>query len=195
MTAKRDPAVRVIAGDLKGRALLYPRDPALRPTMQRTKASVFDSLGDRVQGAVFVDLYAAAGGMGIEALSRGAARAHFVEKDAEATRFLGENLVRCRVDPSRAVVHRADALDFLSGGALRDIAPDLVWADPPYGTRDARLLLEFFAAVRYPLKALLLLEHRRDALPAIAAGRLEVVETRDFGQSRVSWFLLKGDGS
>jgi len=195
MAAKRTPETRVIAGDLKGRTLVYPRDRSLRPTMQRTKASVFDSLGDRVRGAVFVDLYAAAGGMGIEALSRGAGSVHFVEKDAGAIGCLEQNLERCRAKPGRAVVHRAGVMEFLSSGALRGIDPDLIWADPPYGTDDTRLLLEFFSAVRYPLQALLLLEHRKDALPAEGPGGLVVLETRDFGQSRVTCFLLKGDAS
>jgi len=195
MGGRRRLETRVLAGALKGRALSYPRDPHLRPTMQRTKASVFDSLGDRVRGAVFVDLYAGAGGIGIEALSRGATRVHFVENDAGALRCLEENLERCRVDRVRAIVHRGAVAEFLGTGALRDIGPDLIWADPPYEAGETRLLLAFFAAVRYPLKALLLVEHRRDSVPGDGWRGLEVLDTRDFGQSRVTFVQLKGDGS
>jgi 16S rRNA (guanine966-N2)-methyltransferase len=144
---------------------------------------------------VFVDLYAAAGGIGIEALSRGAARVHFVENDADALRCLDENLERCRTDRDRAIVHRGAVMEFLRAGALRDIGPDLIWADPPYEAGETRLLLEFFAAVRYPLTALLLIEHRRDSVSADGWGGLEVLDARDFGQSRVTFVLLKGDGS
>jgi 16S rRNA (guanine(966)-N(2))-methyltransferase RsmD len=195
VVGRRRTETRVIGGDLKGRALVYPLDPSLRPTMQRTKTSVFDTLGDLVRGAVFVDLYAAAGGFGIEALSRGAARVHFVEKDEEALRCLDENLGNCRVGRDRAVVHRGTVMEFLGTGALRDIRPGVIWADPPYGTAETPLLLEFFRAVRYPLKALLLIEHRRDSVPADGWAGLEVLEAREFGQSRVTFVQLKGDGS
>jgi 16S rRNA (guanine(966)-N(2))-methyltransferase RsmD len=186
---------RVIAGELKGRALAYPRDPSLRPTMQRTKASVFDALGERIRGSVFVDLYAAAGGIGIEALSRGAAGVHFVERNPEALRCLEENLARCRAAPARAVVHRAAVIEFLRGGALLEIDPDVIWADPPYEGEETLLLLEFLGAVRYPVKALLLVEHRRGAVPENRWDGFDVLQTRDFGQSRVTYARLKGDGS
>jgi len=92
---KHPPAVRIGAGAYKGRTLRYPAaaGPArIRPTAARTRESVFNALQDEVRGAVFVDLYAAAGGVGIEALSRGASFVHFVERDAVALAALEENL-------------------------------------------------------------------------------------------------------
>ena len=71
----------------------------------------------------------------------------------------------------------------------------MIWADPPYEGGETPLLLEFFAAVRYPLKALLLIEHRRDAVAADGWGGLEVLDARDFGQSRVTFVQLNGGGS
>jgi 16S rRNA (guanine966-N2)-methyltransferase len=185
---------RVGSGALKGRRLVYPRDPELRPTMQRTRMSVFESIGDGIRNAVFVDLYAAAGGMGIEALSRGAARAHFVERSAEAIRCLERNLERCGIGPERGIVHRRAVIEFLRSGGLREIAPDFVYADPPYRSDEPRLLLEFFNSVEYPLKILFLVEHQKDVLSLESYERLTVLKTRDFGQSRVSFVLLKGDG-
>ena len=194
MGAKQRLESRVVAGALKGRVLVYPRDPSLRPTMQRTKTSVFDSLRDRIQNGVFVDLYAAAGGMGIEALSRGAARVHFVEANGEAVRCLRENLAGCGIGPDRAAVHHAAVMEFLLSGALRAIDPDVTYADPPYDTEETRLLLEFFSSVEYPLKTLLLFEHRKDVLSMDGFDGLVSLKTRDFGQSRVSYVVLKGDG-
>ena len=80
---KNPPAIHVASGAFKGRRLNYPRERILRPTMQRTREAVFDSLADAVRGGGFVDLYAGAGAMGIEALSRGAAFARFVEREPE----------------------------------------------------------------------------------------------------------------
>ena len=193
MGAKQRLETRVVAGALKGRVLTYPRDPSLRPTMQRTKTSVFDSLRHRIEDAVFVDLYAAAGGMGIEASSRGARRVHFVEANGEAVRCLRENLARCGIGPDRAVVHHTAVMEFLRSGALRAIDADITYADPPYDTEETRLLLEFFSSVEYPLKTLLLVEHRKDVVSIDVFDGLASLKTRSFGQSRVSYVVLKGD--
>jgi 16S rRNA (guanine966-N2)-methyltransferase len=194
MSGSKDHEVRVLAGTLKGRVLVYPAGARVRPTMQRTKASVFDSLGGRVEGGVFVDLYAGAGGVGIEALSRGAARVVFVESDARAIAYLRRNLERCGADPSRAVVRFGAVIDFLESDALRDLGADVVYADPPYEADEIRLLLEFFDGIEYPLDALLLVEHRKGALPVDSYERLGALKVREFGQSCVSYIELGGKG-
>jgi 16S rRNA (guanine966-N2)-methyltransferase len=194
MADPRHAEVRVIAGTLKGRMLRYPWGKALRPTMQRTKASVFDSLSSSVAGCVFLDLYAGAGGVGIEALSRGAARVHFVENDAEAVRHLRDNLARCGIGADRGVVHAGTVGAFLHGGALREIAPDIIYADPPYDADEMRVLLEFFDGIEYALDALLVVEHRKDTTSLERFEKLVVVDVRRFGQSYVSYIALGGQG-
>ncbi len=186
---------RVVAGALKGKAIRYPSTLRLRPTMQRTRVSVFDSLRERMAGGVFVDLYAGAGGVGIEALSQGAACVHFVENDPLALRYLGDNLTRCEIDPLRGVVHPGVVIEFLRGGALRDIDPDVVYADPPYDADEIRLLLEFFDGIEYALAALLVIEHRREALSLDPYRRLVALRRKQFGQSCVSYIALGGKGS
>ena len=187
--------VRVIAGSLKGRVLRYPADASIRPTMQRTKASVFESLGETIRNAVFVDLYAGAGGIGIEALSRGAGCVHFVEVHRAALASLEANLERCGADPARVVVHAGKVTDFLSSGTLRRIAPDIVYADPPYDAEETRLLLEFFDGIDYPLDTLLVIEHRRGAAPVEKYAKLSVVRVRRFGESCVSYIAVGGNGT
>jgi 16S rRNA (guanine(966)-N(2))-methyltransferase RsmD len=183
---------RVLGGAFKGRTLSYPADRRLRPTMQRTKESVFESLGARLVDSVFVDLYAAAGGIGIEALSRGAHSAHFVENDPVALGCLRDNLAALGVDAGRGVVHRCEVKDFLSRAALRDISPTIVFADPPYADDETRLLLEFFSAMDYPLRALFVLEHHKRAGTTELFERLGRVKFKMFGQSCVSYFELMG---
>jgi 16S rRNA (guanine(966)-N(2))-methyltransferase RsmD len=160
--------------------------------MQRTKVSVFDSIAGRVVGGVFVDLYAGAGGVGVEALSRGAARVHFVESDPGAVRHLRDNLERCAMGADRAVVHAGAVIDFLRSGALREIGPDIVYADPPYDEGEIRVFLEFFNGIEYALDALLVVEHGRDTAGLDRFERLSVVEIRRFGRSCVSFIALGG---
>ncbi len=195
MGGRKNLETRVVAGAFKGRRLVYPSDRALRPTMQRTKSSVFESIRGRLQDALFVDLFAGAGGMGIEALSRGARAAHFVENDALALRYLEMNLSRCGVASTRAVVHRVPVMEFLERGGLEAIRPNIVYADPPYEAEAARLLLEFFNSIKYPLETLLILEHRADLVSVEEFETLALLKARRLGQSCVSYVVKKGDGS
>jgi 16S rRNA (guanine966-N2)-methyltransferase len=188
MAGFKQKQIRVIAGALKGRPLSYPEMAGLRPTMQRTKASVFDSLGGSLEEAVFVDLYAAAGGMGIEALSRGARFAHFVENDRRALECLQDNLERCGVGRDRCLIHPGAVMDILRGDAPVFDDATIVYADPPYESDDIRLLLEFFDGMDYAGAALLVVEHHKDAVSVDRCTRLVRTKLKKFGQSWVSYF-------
>jgi 16S rRNA (guanine966-N2)-methyltransferase len=117
--------VRVVAGEFKGRRLAAPRGARTRPTADRVREALFSMLGD-VAGARVLDLYAGSGALGIEALSRGAASAVFVERDAQAIAAIERNLEPLDVDAS---VERADAVRWLGRAEGRF---DLVFCDPPY---------------------------------------------------------------
>jgi 16S rRNA (guanine(966)-N(2))-methyltransferase RsmD len=179
--------VRVLAGQFKGRRLKYPGTPTVRPTMQRTKESVFASLGGEVAGAMFIDLYAGAGGIGIEAISRGAAFVHFVENGRAALDCLRDNLTHCEIARDRFRVHAAEAFDFLRAAASRDIRPNLVYADPPYAV-DPGVLLEFLARIDYPPGGLVMLEHPKKVVLA-APGQFARFRFKTFGQTQVSFFV------
>lgn len=122
--------MRIIAGEARGLPL-SPPPAGVRPTMDRVRAAIFSSLGDAVPGARVLDLFAGSGGMGIEALSRGAASAVFVDSHPRSVACVKENLRRSKLTGS---VQTMDALKFLelygAGGF------DLIFADPPY-TKDA----------------------------------------------------------
>ena len=189
--ARGQDQVRVLAGSLKGRVLRYPRGRSARPTMTRTKASLFDSLQGVIKGAVFVDLYAAAGGMGIEALSRGAGSIHFVEHDRAALGCLHSNLETCRIEPAVYRVHAEDVIAFLSSGALAAIDPHIVFADPPYEYADMPLLLEFLGAIDYPRPIHIILEHDR-SVDVEANHKLTQTRVKNFGQTCVSFIVPAG---
>jgi 16S rRNA (guanine966-N2)-methyltransferase len=117
--------VRVVAGDFKGRRLVAPRGAGTRPTADRVREALFSMLGD-VSDARVLDLYAGSGALGIEALSRGAKSAVFVERDQAALSALRRNLDAVG---ARAEVRRQDVLRFL---ARPEGTFDLVFCDPPY---------------------------------------------------------------
>jgi 16S rRNA (guanine966-N2)-methyltransferase len=123
--------VRVIAGRLGGRLLVAPRGRATRPTSDRVREALFAMLGD-VDDASVLDLFAGSGALGIEALSRGAARAVFVERDARAARMLQANLDALALDGELAEIRRGDARAALGSARSRRETYDLVFIDPPY---------------------------------------------------------------
>jgi 16S rRNA (guanine966-N2)-methyltransferase len=134
--------MRVVAGEFKGRRLRMPKGAPTRPTADRVREALFSMLGD-VSGARVLDLYAGSGALGIEALSRGAEAAVFVERDARAAAAIQANLDTVGAE---AEVSREDALAFVK----RDRRSfDLVFCDPPYdsGPRIAGRLAERLPAL------------------------------------------------
>jgi 16S rRNA (guanine966-N2)-methyltransferase len=121
--------MRVVAGELRGRRIEGPPGRGTRPTTDKVREAVFNALGslDLLRDAVVADLFAGSGALGIEALSRGAAEAIFVERDRSVLRTLRDNLAALGLE-DRAKVVQGDVLV-----AVRSISADLILADPPYG--------------------------------------------------------------
>jgi 16S rRNA (guanine966-N2)-methyltransferase len=122
--------MRVVAGSARGIRLVGPAGRSTRPTSDRVREATFNALGSLglVEGAVVVDLFAGSGAMGIEALSRGASRATFVDADRSAVDTIRSNLDRTGLDRTATVI-RADALRF---AADESAGFDLALVDPPY---------------------------------------------------------------
>lgn len=153
--------MRVIAGTSGGIRLVVPKSD-IRPTMDRVKAAIFSSLGERVLGARVLDLFAGTGALGIEALSRGAASVMFVENDRQAVAAIERNLDQTGFTGR---IRKQDVFDFLSHASTAE-AHDLIFADPPY---DKSKLCDAFT------KLLL----RNDRLPArLTNGGIFVLEKR-----------------
>jgi 16S rRNA (guanine966-N2)-methyltransferase len=122
--------VRIIAGSRKGHTIEAPRGRHTRPTSDRVREAVFNIVAPWVEGAQVLDLFAGSGAMGLEALSRGAARAVFVEGDHDACRTIERNLDKLGL---RGEVRCADVLATIANESRRY---DLVFVDPPYAERD-----------------------------------------------------------
>jgi 16S rRNA (guanine966-N2)-methyltransferase len=141
--------MRVIAGRWGGRRIQAPAGAATRPTSDRVREALFSVLGDRVVDARVLDLFAGSGALGIEALSRGAAEATFVDSAAAAVRAVRANLEALGAE---AEVRRADARVFLRSASGEGRHYDLVFLDPPYrlAERLGRELSEALPAVLTP---------------------------------------------
>jgi 16S rRNA (guanine(966)-N(2))-methyltransferase RsmD len=123
--------LRVIAGSAKGRRLATSQTLALRPTAARVREALFDILGVQTDGAAILDLFAGCGAVGLEALSRGARLATFVEVHAPACRLIEKNLRLCGLD-EQAAVWCDDVLHVLPTLKTQGQAFDLIFLDPPY---------------------------------------------------------------
>jgi 16S rRNA (guanine(966)-N(2))-methyltransferase RsmD len=184
--------MRVIAGELKGRRLVAPRGERTRPTADQVRIALMDTLMPWIPGARVLDLFAGSGAVGLEALSRGAASATFVERDPRALDALRQNIDALGVR-SRARWVRGDAIrevDRLAAAAERFA---LVFLDPPY---DAGLVPKTLARlgegrVTEP-DAIVVAQHPTKQPPPETAGRLSAYRARRFGETTLTFFRHGG---
>lgn len=121
--------MRIIAGELKGRRLTAPSDNRVRPTTDKVKEAIFSMISAYLPDGVVIDLFAGTGNLGLEAISRGAARAYFVDKDRASIALVRENVKYCKVE-DRAVILWSD---FASAFKKINDKADVIFLDPPYG--------------------------------------------------------------
>ncbi|HEU4570382.1 MAG TPA: 16S rRNA (guanine(966)-N(2))-methyltransferase RsmD [Gemmatimonadales bacterium] len=167
--------MRVIAGEFGGRRLVAPKGDVARPTQDRVREAWFSILGPAVQGARVLDLYAGSGALGLEALSRGATHADFVEKARASLAALDRNIAALGV-AAQCTVHRGDALAFAA--ALAPGSYDVAFADPPYDLGAGPRLVALFR--ERPFARILCVEHR-------ATEPLSGDETRRYGDSAITF--------
>jgi len=170
--------MRVVAGEFGGRKLVAPEGLTTRPTTDKVREAVFNSLGSMgvLDDAVVVDLFAGSGAMGIEALSRGAARCTFVERDRTALQALRTNLSALALG-DRATVVASDVLAWLPG--LR--GADLALVDPPYTFDGWERLLDL---LHHPAQVAYVVCEAPREVPAPAGW--ETVRARQYGRTAVT---------
>ena len=185
-------AGRVIAGTARSIRLEAP-GPGTRPLADRVKQTLFAILEPDLQGARFLDLFAGSGAAGIEALSRGAARATFVERDAGSVRVIKANLDRTGLAGNgRAEVVRADAIEWLSGQSRTF---DIAVLDPPYDdpatlTRALEALAPLLAA-----RARVVAKHFWRSAPPATIGLLASERGRRFGETALTFYRRRDTAS
>jgi len=182
---------RIIAGDYRGRRLVVESD-ATRPTSDRVREALFAALDARVDltGMTVLDLFAGTGALGLEALSRGAASAVFVDEDRRAVEGLHANIAACAAG-ERSTVARQDAASFLRGTPGRF---DMVFCDPPYGLPDDDLatILRLVAPVLGD--GYLVLERAKRCAATRWPDGLEPVLEKVYGDTRTEWAQVATPG-
>ena len=180
--------MRIIGGDLKGKKLCPLRGLKIRPTTDYQRESIFNILSNRVEGAVVLDLFAGTGSLGIEALSRGAASAVFVDNHRLAMKILAGNISACALE-ERGFPLKRDILRGLGFLKPADRVFDLVFMDPPYDKGFVERTLCLLDRCRYIAEnACVVIEHsHREALPRKVA-RFEQIKARQHGNTLVSFY-------
>lgn len=175
---------RIIAGRLGGRRLRVPGE-GTRPTSDRVRESVFNMLAARsdLDGVWVLDLYAGSGALGLEAISRGAAGATFVDSGRRAAVTISANVRACGVAPN-ATVHTRTVSAYLAGAAERRFG--LVFSDPPYDLRADRITADL-ELLRSHLDddALIVVERSTRSTGEIWPSEYEVVVDKSYGDTRV----------
>ncbi len=171
--------MRIIGGKYAGRDLVSPADFRVRPTAEHVRAGVMEAIAGDLADASMLDLFAGSGALGLEALSRGAKRCDFVETRPASLHSLKANIVTIRMK-ERSRVFKRDALPFAA--ALDAGAYDLVFVDPPYGSKMLDHVIAAWLAKKF--SPVLVCEHQRAHSLPNGAKRL------DFGETVVSIYRL-----
>ena len=176
--------MRVSGGKGRGRKLRVPAGARVRPTSDKVKQALFNMLGDQVTGAMFLDLYAGAGGIGIEALSRGAGRVVFVDTSRESANCIRRNLDDMGLAEGAQVI-QADVQAFLSnhGGPY-----DIVFLDPPYAMDLGPLLEQIGDAGIVKADTLVIAEHFKKQPSPERAGRLILDRKKQYGDTVLAFY-------
>jgi 16S rRNA (guanine966-N2)-methyltransferase len=171
--------VRIVAGRWRGRTIVAPRGISVRPTADRVREAWMSILQNDLPHATVLDLFSGSGALGLEALSRGAAHATFVESAAPSLVSLRTNIEQLGAS-SAATVHRGDALRFIE--TVGETAFDVAFADPPYRKGLAAQVAERWREARF--SRILAIEH--EAVEAMPAGG----RTRRYGDTALTFYRL-----
>ncbi|OIQ58383.1 ribosomal RNA small subunit methyltransferase D [Moorella thermoacetica] len=181
--------LRIIAGEARGRRLGTPRGRTTRPTSDRVREALFNILGNRVIDSLFLDLFAGSGAVGLEALSRGARRAVFVENNRQALNCLLANIKATGLE-ARGQVMALDARRALATLARRGETFDLIFSDPPYRQGWEELILPAVIPVLAPGGLVIMETAVAEAGPAITG--LEITAIRIYGDTALNFYKSAG---
>jgi 16S rRNA (guanine966-N2)-methyltransferase len=181
--------MRIVAGEFRGRRLYSPQKRDIRPTSDRVREAVFSMIAARLPGARVLDLFAGTGALGLEALSRGAIRAVFVDDSSDAIRLIWKNIESCGVQDRVEVVQgQADRVlrRFLSKGYGSNPF-HVAFLDPPYGLGYVEKTIGLLTGLVSPSGMVVAEHHRKDVL----TGRLNdwhLLDQRNYGDTMISFF-------
>ncbi|MHB1392034.1 MAG: 16S rRNA (guanine(966)-N(2))-methyltransferase RsmD [Clostridia bacterium] len=182
--------MRVIAGEFRGRRLDRIEGMDIRPTSDKVKESLFNILGDVVIDSVFLDLFGGTGGIGIEALSRGAKHAVFADADIKSIKVLKGNLEHLNIKDN-VEVFNTEYSTAISKLYMNKKEFDIIFIDPPYSVGLAQNALKEID--KYPILAqsgLIIVEHdSRDDMPS-SLGKLYMYRSKQYGNTTLSFYAI-----
>ena len=196
--------MRVVTGEAKGRKLKGPKTPGTRPIIDRVKTALFDILSTRVEDALFLDLFAGVGSVGIEALSRGAASATFIEMNYSVLKLVRENLKITGLGDRAETLH-TDAFKFLQSYSSENQALskgqervyDIVYVAPPqYHEMAARALHMLDQSRLVPNTGMVIVQihpKERSGVVAVPLIRLVLTDERRYGSTLLLFYEVNAD--
>jgi len=180
--------MRIISGEARGRRLFIPGKSAVRPTADRIKEAFFSIIG-LVDGKTFLDLFAGTGNIGLEALSRGALKATFVENNRALVDGIGKNIEICGFG-GKSEVLKSDFIEAIQSLAKRSDTFDILFADPPYEQGFVSRILEHpGSGTLMAMDGLFAVQHSvREAAAMDASAQLVLTDQRQYGDTILSFF-------
>lgn len=181
--------MRIVAGEFRGRKLHAPKGMNIRPTSDRVREAIFNIIGPRFPEVRVLDLFAGTGALGLEALSRGAAQAVFVDENSEAIRLISTNIKSCGVQDRSLVIQ--GPVDRVLRRLCKSEEPsekfNLIFLDPPYGKGYVEKTLRGLTALAAP-EALVVAEHHTRDVLSVRLGEWLLNQERKYGDTKVSFF-------
>ncbi len=176
--------IRIIAGSFGSRTIQAPDGHTTHPMSERIRNAIFNSIKDELADAVILDAFAGSGALGIEAISRGAAHATFVEKDRIAGRIIDENIKTLKINDQTKVIHGS-----VKGWVNRtNVRYDIIFADPPYATPQFSTVIKLFRLLK-PNGLMVLSYPGRGEAPTETG--VVVVDNRSYGTAALAYYRKK----
>ena len=174
--------IRIISGEFGGRKIESPDNQRTHPMGERIRNALFNSIGERIEGATVLDAFAGTGAVGLEALSRGAKAATFVEKDRIAQKILSKNVVSLNVE-ERATVARTTVNNWLATSSEAQF--DIIFVDPPYHDSQFATVKKLFSLLK--IGGLMVLSHPGKGEAPTRPG-VVVVDNRSYGTAVLTFY-------
>ncbi|MTH52611.1 16S rRNA (guanine(966)-N(2))-methyltransferase RsmD [Bacillus mangrovi] len=182
--------MRVVSGSLKGRPLKAVPGSSTRPTTDKVKEAIFNMIGPYFDGGRALDLFGGSGGLGIEALSRGADSCIFVDREQKAVQTIHLNLEACRLK-DQAEVYRNDAERALKAILKRDLRFQLVFLDPPYKQQKLKALINYISEMKLVDDGgYIVAEHGTEVSLPDEIGGCRLIKHETYGAAAVSIYLF-----
>ncbi|OPL08035.1 MAG: hypothetical protein AVO33_02870 [delta proteobacterium ML8_F1] len=183
--------MRVIAGTARGTRLVTLPEMTTRPTVDRVKENLFNIIQHQIQGKVVLDLFCGSGSLCIESLSRGAAKAYFVEKNPKCMPYIEENLKKTRLR-DKAELFNENSDNFLSKAKRGDMKFDIIFLDPPHKQGLGLSAIEKIEAydLLNPGGIIVVEHHAQEDYPGLV-GSFEKTNHRQYGKTTLSFYQIK----